>query len=293
MASKPLENLPVNQTEVNIPCVKWENKGKVRNLFDVEVLKTNYRMVDVEPLTSSSGNSDVWKISYTTEAEGSRTELKKFKALLQETIGKFRCYDIFHNDRNQINVFVYPTKRDQLTRRQYRNKKRAETHAAKACAPGRETGKNVAPNKAVNFVKGETLLLNSTERKGHLDAMEPIMTRLTHMSLKSEEKRYALSRFRDEHVFKLARCYLAYNQGTREAVDSAGNTFLTATVSLKAMGLPTGKELEELYYRFCIELMNLDRDTVERDLETCRRHEQNSRLMRLQTLREKEQHYRR
>lgn len=284
---KPSTHLP----EVKIPQVSWENEREIKNIFELRGSQIADRIEDVQPLTSSSGNSDVWKITFASKVECSRTNLKRFKDELQKTVGHFRCYDVFHDGRDKIHIYVYPTQEEKPTRRQERNRGRAAAHAVTA-RDRKKAPSNSKPTQTIQFVKGETLFQERAGKQNiQEDIVQPVTTRLTRMSLESTDQRYALSRFRDEHTFHLVRRYLAYNRHMREAVDTTGNTFLTATVALSSLGLPASDKLQDLYYKFCIECMNLDRDSVDRDLDSCRRYEQLVRTTRLQTLREKEHGY--
>lgn len=267
--------------QLYIPAVGHEHEKQVYETFDIS---TEPKLKEVEPLRSGSGNSDVWKITYKTEKEVTRKELVTFQYSLYKKVGFFRCYDCFFNDLDEIQLFVYPTKDNKPSRREIRNKQRAVKHSME--------------QKRIQFVQGETQKSTFAKPRNEqiastslADPLESVTSRLTKLSVNSEDQRYALSRLREERTFDLVRRYLGNLRYSKDVADSAGNTFYTATVALKSSGLPIGSELEELYYKFCTTVINLKRTDVDKDLIICRRQEESSRIIRVQTIREKTNSY--
>lgn len=76
-------------------------------MFRLQTSKIIESIAHIELLISSSGNFDVWKITNSSRAKGSKLDLKRFKAELHEEIGYLQYYDIFHNDKIKNTFYLY------------------------------------------------------------------------------------------------------------------------------------------------------------------------------------------
>lgn len=113
------------------------------------------------------------------------------------------------------------------------------------------------------------------------------IAKLTAMSVVSEDQRYAKMRVLVKEDFKLIRMYLAILQDQDYSfVTTTGDTRMSIELRLKSEGLPIGKELEELYFKAVSE-RGYKIDEIKSDLLSLKSFEQTSRLIRIQTAREK------
>lgn len=113
----------------------------------------------------------------------------------------------------------------------------------------------------------------------------PIMVRMT-----QQHRTYALSRFRDQRIYQLARLYLAYLMKETTEVVFDGKTKTSIEMELKSEGLPVGEELSQMYYEFCI-MNGQEERNVRLDLDSYYGYCRTSRLIRLNQARDSVRKY--
>lgn len=116
--------------------------------------------------------------------------------------------------------------------------------------------------------------------------MKNPIARMTLMSSNSQDQKYAVSRFRDPRILYLVRKYLAYLEKSDDLVIDDGDSKLTCEVKIKSEGLPLGSKLKDMYYKFLREY-DITEESVDKDLTALRSYYATSRLVRIQTAREK------
>lgn len=107
-------------------------------------------------------------------------------------------------------------------------------------------------------------------------------------SFQSDTKVYVKAKLRDAKIFDQVRRYLSIFETDAEYdyLDSLGESRLSHEIRLQSEGFPIGKELRELYYE-AVHDRGLSNEKIDKDLNKLRSYEQTSRLVRLQTAREK------
>lgn len=145
----------------------------------------------------------------------------------------------------------------------------------------------------INFISGGTLFQNDDDPdKVNIDNgnaepswLDPVVNNnfnLVQTSLKSSERRYALSKFNDMNIFKLVRTYLAFlhNQSPNVCID--GHTKLSIEIFIRSSGLPTCvDELRGLFTEF-VSRFGITEEQVMNDLLTMRKYISSDRIHRLQ-----------
>jgi hypothetical protein len=126
-------------------------------------------------------------------------------------------------------------------------------------------------NIQTNWVKGETINPYKETKKTDVD---PPIVKLTKLSMKTDDKMYALSRLRERSTYNNIRLYLAFFYDKKD-ICLAGLTRTSLKVLIDQEGLPTNREeLEKLYFEYH-EKNGVPKDEVLKDLEICRSHMNN------------------
>ena len=105
---------------------------------------------------------------------------------------------------------------------------------------------------------------------------------LVQMSLKSSERRFALSKFNDVNIFKLVRTYLSFFHDQSPTVCVEGHTKLSIEIFIRSTGLPTQvEELKGLFVEF-VSRFDITEEQVQKDFMTMRKYISSDRINRLQ-----------
>jgi len=123
--------------------------------------------------------------------------------------------------------------------------------------------------KTISFVKGETINPYKQERNSSIDPFSPPIVKFTKLSMETEDKTYALARFRERTTYENVRLFLAFFHDQKD-ICYEGLTTTSLKVKIDQEGLPTNrKELEKLYMEYH-EKIGIPMKEVKDDLEMCR-----------------------
>jgi len=123
--------------------------------------------------------------------------------------------------------------------------------------------------KTINFVKGETINQTKQERKSNIDSYCPSIVKSTKLSMETEDKTYALSRFRERTTYENVRLFLAFFHDQKD-ICYMGLTTTNLKVKIDQEGLPTNRdELEKLYMEYH-DKIGIPKNEAKTDLEQCR-----------------------